>query len=120
MSERTNKFILDLSYAFALKIVSYAEVLEKSRNYEEAEGLFKSGTSIGANIRDAQSAESSDGFIYYLTNAVKEAEYTRHRLLNHRNSGNYPDVQDLINDIRAMKDFINDIIKTHKNEMFKV
>jgi four helix bundle protein len=117
MSERTNKFILDLSYAFALKIVTYAEELEKSRNYEEAEGLFKSGTSIGANIRDAQSAESQDGFIYHLMYAVKEAEETRRRLLDHRNSGKYPDVQDLINDISTMKEFINDILKSTKSSV---
>lgn len=110
MSRRTNKFILDLTYVFALKIVSYAEVLEKLRNYDEAGRLFKSGTSIGANIRDAQSAESNDWFLYNLTYAIKEAEDTENRLRLYRNSEDYPDVNDLIKDIAIMKQFLKDMI----------
>lgn len=120
MSKRTEKFILDLSYAFALKIASYSEVLEKSRDYDEASQLFKSGTSIGANIREAQAAGSNDNFMYNLRNAVKEAEETERRLLRYKNSEVYPDMQDLLKDIAVMKRFLDDIINTTKREQFQV
>ena len=48
--------ILDLSFKFALDIIRFTEDLETLRKYNLANQLFHSGTSIGANIREAQSA----------------------------------------------------------------
>ncbi len=118
MSKQTEKFILDLSYSFALKISSYSEVMEKSRDYDEAGRLFKSGASIGANIREAQTSGNIDSFIYNLYNAVKEAEETENRLLKYKNSEVYPDIHDLLNDIRVMKRFLRDVINSSKSEQF--
>ena len=120
MSKQTEKFILDLSYSFALKIVSFAEEMEKSRDYEEESLLFKSGTSIGARIREAQAAESKEGFLYSLSCAVIEAEETEKRLRHYRNSGTYPNAINLLNDILVMKRFLKDIIDTTKSERYKM
>lgn len=54
----TRNEILELSFEFALLIVDYSEELETLRKYVIAKQLLKSGTSIGANIHEAQSAES--------------------------------------------------------------
>ena len=50
--ERRNA-ILEKSFKFALKIIAYSEVLEEHKKYVIARQLIKSGTSIGANIRQS-------------------------------------------------------------------
>ena len=56
--EKRNE-VLELSLEFALQIISYCELLEEDRKYVIARQLLKSGTSVGANIREAQNAESN-------------------------------------------------------------
>ncbi|MFN8338858.1 MAG: four helix bundle protein [Saprospiraceae bacterium] len=53
----------------------------KTKKYNLANQLFRSGTSIGANIREAQSAESKADFIYKVKIADKEANETEYWLL---------------------------------------
>ncbi|MFA6128674.1 MAG: four helix bundle protein [Bacteroidales bacterium] len=48
--------LLGLTFEFALDIIEYTELLESSKKYVLARRLMKSGTSIGANSREAQSA----------------------------------------------------------------
>jgi four helix bundle protein len=50
--------ILIKSFEFAKNIVKYAEELQKERKFVVANQVLKSGTSIGANIKEAQNAES--------------------------------------------------------------
>lgn len=54
--------IVDKSTDFALRIIEFCELLEGNRKYVVARQLLKSGTSIGANIREAQNAESRSDF----------------------------------------------------------
>lgn len=56
--------ILNLSLDFALDIIQYAELLEEKRKFVIAKQVLKSGTSIGANVREAQNAESKIDFIH--------------------------------------------------------
>ena len=60
---KEKNLIVDLTFEFALKIIKYTELLEKDRKFVLATQLLKSGTSIGANVREAQSAESKPDFI---------------------------------------------------------
>ena len=55
--EREN-IVVTKSVEFALRIIAYCEVLESNRKFVIANQLLKSGTSIGANIHEAQNAES--------------------------------------------------------------
>ena len=48
--------IVEVSFDFALQIISFCEKLEESKKFIIANQLLKSGTSIGANIREAQNA----------------------------------------------------------------
>jgi four helix bundle protein len=41
---------MNLSFQFALDIVTYCEILDEKRKYVLAKQLLKSGTSIGANV----------------------------------------------------------------------
>ncbi|MBU1911522.1 four helix bundle protein [Patescibacteria group bacterium] len=51
------------SYSFALEIVAFCKELNNKKEYVIAKQLLKSGTSIGANIEEAQMAESKADFI---------------------------------------------------------
>ena len=51
--------ILELGFDFALQSISYCEQLEEKRKYVIARQLLKSGTSIGANVSEAQNSESN-------------------------------------------------------------
>ncbi len=77
MSKSKNE-ILDLSFEFALKIIEYTELLEEQKKYVIAKQLLKSGTSIGANIREAQNAHSRKDFIAECVIVAKEEEETEH------------------------------------------
>lgn len=58
-----------------------------------ANQLFKSGTSIHANIREAQNADSKADFIHKIKVAVKEAEETEGWLLLCHHANSYPDCE---------------------------
>src|SRR5690554_1805825 len=113
--EKRNE-ILELSFEFALQIIVYCELLEEKRKYIIARQLLKSGTSIGANVREAQNAESKLDFIHKLKIAAKEAEETEYWLLLCEKSTNYPSTGDLITSIISIKKLFNSIILTTKNK----
>lgn len=52
--ERGRSPIRDKSFDFACEIVKYCNELKTNKDYELASQLLKSGTSIGANVREAQ------------------------------------------------------------------
>lgn len=62
---------------FALRIVDLVERLPKKRSSDAvARQLIRSGTSIGANYREANRAQSRDDFIHKISIATKEASET--------------------------------------------
>ena len=62
MRNDKDNLIVDLTFKFSLAIVEFCEVLEGNKKYVLARQLLKSGTSIGANVREAQNAESKADF----------------------------------------------------------
>jgi four helix bundle protein len=106
--------ILDLSFEFAIEIIVYCELLEASRRFIISNQLLKSGTSVGANIREAQSAESKTDFIHKLKIAAKEADETEYWLLLCKCSRSYPSPEQLINKIIVLKKLLSKIISTSK------
>ena len=73
MRNDKDNLIVKLSFEFALKIISYSEEIRQINRFEMASQIFRSGTSIGANIREAQNAESKADFIHKFKIAAKEA-----------------------------------------------
>ena len=102
--------ILDLSFKFALEIIKFTENLETLRKYNLANQLFRSGTSIGANIREAQSAGSKADFIHKVKIADKEANETEYWLLLSQHSESYPNCENLSDDVVVLK---NNVTLTH-------
>jgi four helix bundle protein len=111
--EKENE-ILKVSFELALMIIEYTEMLEENRKYVIARQLLRSGTSIGANIREAQNAESKADFIHKLKISAKEADETEYWLLLCKESKNYPDGDRLLEKIISIKKLLNKIIGTLK------
>lgn len=66
--------IRDKSFAFALRIVKLAKYLEgRKREYVLSRQVLRSGTAIGALVREAEHAESKADFIHKMSIALKEA-----------------------------------------------
>ena len=115
--ERRNE-ILDLSFEFALRIIEYCELLEDKRKYVVSRQLLRSGTSIGANIREAQNAESRRDFIHKLKIAAKEAEETEYWLLLCEDSQSYPSSIGLLPKIISIKKLLNAIISNTRKSVY--
>jgi four helix bundle protein len=111
MNDKPN-LILDLIFKFFLKIIEFTELLESKRKFNMANQLFKSGTSIGANVHEAQGAESRNDFKHKCKIAYKEAEETDYWLSLCKYAPNYPFEQDLLNDIQSIKRVLGKIISS--------
>jgi four helix bundle protein len=73
--------IVSLTFEFALAIWDLAEELQKKRKFKVADQMFRSGTAIGALVREAQNGESLADFIHKMKIALKEADETEYWLL---------------------------------------
>ena len=82
--------VVDKSIEVALLIIEYCEVLQAERKYVISRQLLKSGTSIGANVHEAQNAESKADFIHKMKIATKELEETKYWIILCEKSKNYP------------------------------
>ena len=70
------------SYAFAIKIVNlYKFLTEEKREYVLSKQLLRSGTAIGALLREATHAESKADFLHKISIALKEANETEYWLM---------------------------------------
>ncbi|MFM2136589.1 MAG: hypothetical protein RL021_1989 [Bacteroidota bacterium] len=68
--------VLEKSFSFALQVLDVVRELNETRQFVLAGQVCRSGTSIGANIREAQRAQSKADFIHKMNIALKEAEET--------------------------------------------
>jgi four helix bundle protein len=114
--QKEKNVIVEKTFAFALVIVKLAEELESKRKFVIGNQILKSGTSIGANIREAQNAQSARDFLHKVKIAAKEAEETEYWLLICQHSENYPDVTNLIAALTEIRKILTSIIyTTNKN-----
>ena len=108
--------IVKLSFEFALVIIEFAELLESKRKFIIANQVFISGTSIGANIREAQNSESKSDFIHKMKIAAKEADETEYWLLLCQLSKNYPFDETLLEKLEEIIKILSKIISTSKSK----
>ncbi|MBK8704967.1 MAG: four helix bundle protein [Saprospiraceae bacterium] len=113
MNEKEN-LILDLSFEFALAIISYCEELELHRKYIISKQLLRSGTSIGANVREAQSPESKADFVHKMKIAAKEANETEYWLSLCNKASSYPNCDHLFPTLTSIQKILSKIISNTK------
>lgn len=106
--------VVEKSINFALMIMEFCELLEERRKFVVANQLLKSGTSIGANIHEAQNAESRTDFIHKMKIALKELEETKYWLSLCERAKSYPFYTDLKDGIRELGLIIYKIVSTSK------
>jgi four helix bundle protein len=85
-----NNPLVKLSIEFSLMVIKYAESLNNNKKYVIAKQVLRSGTSIGASVMEAQSAESKADFTHKLKISDKEAHETWYWLYLCRHSEGYP------------------------------
>ena len=106
--------IIKLTFEFALQIIDFCDYLDTLKKYALSNQLFKSGTSIGANAREAQNAESKADFIHKFKISAKEIEETEYWLLLCKHSPKLPDSIHLLTELEPIKKIITKIIGTSK------
>ena len=73
MRNDKENIIVNKTIEFSVNVINYCEFLEGKRKYAISRQLIRAGTSIGANVFDAQNAESKADFIHKMKIAAKEA-----------------------------------------------
>jgi four helix bundle protein len=69
------------SFAFAIKVINVYKHLSQKKEFVLSKQLLRSGTAIGALVREAEQAESKPDFIHKLGIALKEANETEYWIL---------------------------------------
>ncbi len=110
--------VLDKSFEFAVRIVKfYSFINNKNRNLNPLyKQLLKSGTSIGANVSEAQYAQSKNDFINKLHIALKETFETEYwlKLLKSSEQINEQEFKSLHSDCKELIKILISIIKSAK------
>ena len=76
-----NIVILDKSKAFAVRIINlYKYLCDEKKEFTLSTQLLRSGTSIGANVKEAIRGQSKPDFIAKMSIALKEASETEYWL----------------------------------------
>ena len=104
------------SFEFALMVEAFCAELRTHQKFDLARQLFRSGTSIGANIWEAQEAESKADFIHKMKLAAKEARETLFWLLICKHSKGYPIPQELLTKLAEIRRLVSAIIYSSKNK----
>lgn len=106
--------ILKETFEFSLEIIKYSESLEEKRKFVLAKQIIRSGTSIGANVKEAQNAESKADFIHKMKIALKEADETEYWLFLCENLNSYPNPGKLTEKLNTIIKILNKIISSSK------
>ncbi len=112
-----NNPVLKKSFEFALSIIDFTEDLFEKKKFVIGQQLLKSGTSIGANIREAQNAESKADFVHKMKIALKETDETDYWLLLCNASRHYPNTTELLNELNIILRILNKIVSTSKQNI---
>lgn len=108
------------SFEFALKIMRvYRVLLDEKKEFVLSKQLVRSGTSIGANVRESEQAESKKDFIHKMSIALKEANECEYWIELFQASGLLEGEVciDLQKDIKQLLRLITSIIKTAKSNL---
>ncbi len=109
--------IVKKTLASSVEIITYCQDLIRKKEYDIGRQLKRSGTSIGANVFEAQYAESKLDFIHKMKLAPKEASETLYRLTF---CGQIPDSdvpQKMVSDIKEILAILSTIIIISKKSL---
>ena len=122
MESSKENLIVDLSFEFAKRIVSLHRYLQnEKREFVLSKQVLRAGTSIGANVNEAQAAQSPKDFVAKLSVASKEARETLYwlRLLSETGylDANQSHVSSLLDENRSIIKILTSIIMTSQEKL---
>lgn len=121
--EKASAGIHELSYDFGCRITRLFQYLTEDSEYKEfviSKQIYRSGTSVGANVRESKHAQSDADFLSKMSIAYKEADETDYWLNLLHDNGYLNDEQfhSLKNDSDRILKILTSIVKT-MNEKVK-
>lgn len=100
--------IKDKSFSFAVRITRlYKFITDNKREFVLSKQLLRSGTAIGALVREAQNAESKADFVHKMAIAQKECDETMYWL-------------ELLKETKYLEDFESESIYNDSLELLKM
>ena len=122
--QKQSACIQDLSYDFACRIIRLFQYLTEDSIYKEyimSKQVFRSGTSIGANIREAQHAQSDADFLSKMQISLKECNETEYWLQLLHDNGYLNDLQytSINTDRVRIHKLLNSIVSTTRRKIGK-
>ena len=122
--EKTNASIHELSYDFACRITRLFQYLTEDAEYKEyvqSKQLYRSGTSIGANVRESKHAQSDADFLSKMSIAYKEADESDYwmNLLHDNGYINKTQFASLNEDLTRILKILTSIVKTMRQKVGK-
>ncbi len=116
--------IHELSYDFACRITRLFQYLTEDAEYKEfvmSKQLYRSGTSVGANVRESKHAQSDADFLSKLSIAYKEADESDYWINLLHDNGYLDDMMfDSLNcDSQRIMKVLTSIVKTVRQKMEK-
>ena len=114
---KENNIVEEKSFEFSVRIVNLYKYLTTARQeYVMSKQLLRSGTSIGANVYEAQQAQSPMDFLSKMSIALKEAYESDYwlRLLQKTEYLNKDEYNSIISDCRAITKLLVTIVKSTK------
>lgn len=112
--------IKDKSFAFALRIVALNKYLIDKKEFILSKQLLRSGTAVGALVREAEHAESTADFIHKMAIAQKEANETEYwlELLYQSEYLETSQYNSIIADVKELNKILASIIITLKEKKY--
>jgi len=121
--EQPKRDLPERTFAFALRIVTFCRVLDKTPGVGRTLGnqLLRSGASIGANVEEGQASQSRADFISKYSIACKEARETHYWLRLMAASGivEQAKLKDMIDEANQLIAILTTIIKKSKTSKEK-
>ncbi len=115
----TDNILKEKSLLFAVRCVNlYEHLCVEKREFILGKQMLRSGTSIGANICEAQCAESIKDFVHKLHIALKEANETQYwfEVMFKANILTEKEYESMNNDLTELYAILTSIIKTSKQK----
>ena len=109
--------IVKKSLEFSVEIINYCDLLNSKRKFLLSNQLLKSGTSIGANVFEAQHSESRLDFIHKMKIALKEANETFYWLTLCQKIEELSVQQEILNGLNEIMAILSRIIITSRKNL---
>jgi len=113
-SLKKDNLIVKLSFELAVETIDFCSKLDEMKKWSLANQISRAALSVGANIKEAQNAESKNDFIHKMKIAAKEADELEYYFEVCNASTLLPNANGLLTKVNSVCKILNKIISTSK------